>query len=160
DRHLDDQLLARCAGAVLAHAVPAARSLEVLGIAKVDQRVEAGHGFEHDICALAAIAAVRPAIFDIFLAPEADGPGTARAGADIYLGLIEEMHFEFRRLGTRRTGGYGSRPSRVGCRLNRAIQLSRGRQNQSTGGAEGNRTPDLVIANDALSQLSYGPVPV
>jgi hypothetical protein len=27
------------------------------------------------------------------------------------------------------------------------------------GGAEGNRTPDLVIANDALSQLSYGPVP-
>jgi hypothetical protein len=26
-----------------------------------------------------------------------------------------------------------------------------------TGGAEGNRTPDLVIANDALSQLSYGP---
>ena len=27
-----------------------------------------------------------------------------------------------------------------------------------TGGAEGDRTPDLVIANDALSHLSYGPV--
>ncbi len=27
-----------------------------------------------------------------------------------------------------------------------------------TGGAEGNRTPDLDIANVALSQLSYGPV--
>jgi hypothetical protein len=27
------------------------------------------------------------------------------------------------------------------------------------GGAEGDRTPDLVIANDALSQLSYGPAP-
>ena len=27
------------------------------------------------------------------------------------------------------------------------------------GGAEGDRTPDLVIANDALSQLSYGPTP-
>ena len=26
------------------------------------------------------------------------------------------------------------------------------------GGAEGDRTPDLVIANDALSQLSYSPV--
>ena len=26
------------------------------------------------------------------------------------------------------------------------------------GGAEGNRTPGLVIANDALSQLSYSPV--
>ena len=25
------------------------------------------------------------------------------------------------------------------------------------GGAEGDRTPDLVIANDALSHLSYGP---
>jgi YggT family protein len=29
---------------------------------------------------------------------------------------------------------------------------------RSPGGAEGDRTPDLVIANDALSQLSYGPV--
>jgi hypothetical protein len=29
-----------------------------------------------------------------------------------------------------------------------------------TGGAEGNRTPGLIIANDALSQLSYGPVPI
>src|SRR5262249_13025153 len=28
---------------------------------------------------------------------------------------------------------------------------------RSFGGAEGDRTPDLVIANDALSQLSYGP---
>ena len=28
----------------------------------------------------------------------------------------------------------------------------------STGGAEGNRTPDLFIANEALCQLSYSPV--
>ena len=28
------------------------------------------------------------------------------------------------------------------------------------GGAEGDRTPDLVIANDALSQLSYCPAPM
>ena len=27
------------------------------------------------------------------------------------------------------------------------------------GGAVGNRTPDLVIANDALYQLSYSPMP-
>ncbi len=26
------------------------------------------------------------------------------------------------------------------------------------GGAEGNRTPDLNVANVALSQLSYGPI--
>ena len=29
---------------------------------------------------------------------------------------------------------------------------------QMNGGARRNRTADLVIANDALSQLSYGPV--
>ncbi len=29
---------------------------------------------------------------------------------------------------------------------------------RGTGGAEGNRTPDLDIANVALSQLSYGPL--
>jgi len=28
------------------------------------------------------------------------------------------------------------------------------------GGAEGNRTPDLLIANEALSHLSYGPMPL
>lgn len=31
-------------------------------------------------------------------------------------------------------------------------------KSKGNGGAEGDRTPDLVIANDALSQLSYGPV--
>ena len=30
----------------------------------------------------------------------------------------------------------------------------------SFGGVEGDRTPDLVIANDALSQLSYDPIHV
>jgi hypothetical protein len=32
-------------------------------------------------------------------------------------------------------------------------------RNGMTGGAEGNRTPDLLIANEALSQLSYSPIP-
>ena len=42
----------------------------------------------------------------------------------------------------------------------RSIQLSyRGIENLcNVGGAEEDRTPDLVIANDALSQLSYGPI--
>ena|GEM_PF-69743 len=30
---------------------------------------------------------------------------------------------------------------------------------EGSGGAEGNRTPDLLIANEALSQLSYSPTP-
>ena len=32
-------------------------------------------------------------------------------------------------------------------------------QARDGGGAEGNRTPDLLIANEALSQLSYSPIP-
>jgi hypothetical protein len=35
--------------------------------------------------------------------------------------------------------------------------VRRGREAAATGGAEGGRTPDLLIANEALSQLSYGP---
>jgi hypothetical protein len=30
---------------------------------------------------------------------------------------------------------------------------------RDSGGAEGTRTPGLLIANEALSQLSYSPVP-
>jgi hypothetical protein len=36
---------------------------------------------------------------------------------------------------------------------------SRSSNGAKAGGAEGNRTPDPVIANDALYQLSYGPAP-
>ena len=35
--------------------------------------------------------------------------------------------------------------------------MERQRFSGLNGGAEGNRTPDLVIANDALYQLSYSP---
>jgi hypothetical protein len=56
----------------------------------------------------------------------------------------------------------GRRPSRgkrdevKRCRaLEGALGLQGGLA--ETGGAEGNRTPDLLIANEALSQLSYGP---
>ena len=65
---------------------------EMLGVAKVDQRVEAGDGFEDDVAALAALAAVGAAIFDVFLAPETDGAGATGARTDEDLGLVEEMH--------------------------------------------------------------------
>src|SRR3546814_13947550 len=64
----------------------------MLGIAKVDQRVEAGDRFEHHVAALAAVAAVGAAIFDIFFTPETDGAGAAVAGLHENLGLVEEMH--------------------------------------------------------------------
>ena len=76
----------------LAHSVTAAPGLEVLGVAKVDQRVEAGHRLEHDVAALAAVAAVGPAILDVLLAPERHRPWAAGARLHENLGLIEEMH--------------------------------------------------------------------
>jgi hypothetical protein len=38
-----------------------------------------------------------------------------------------------------------------------AIRLANGYLIETIGGAEGNRTPDLLNAIQALSQLSYGP---
>ena len=78
DRHLDDEIGRASAGAVLAHAAAAALGLEMLGIAEVDQRVETGNGLENDVSALAAIAAIGPAIFDIHLAPKTDSTSAAR----------------------------------------------------------------------------------
>ena len=64
----------------------------MLGIAKVDQCVQAGHGFENDVSALAAVAAVWSAIFDVFFTPKADGTRAAATGTDENLGLVEKMH--------------------------------------------------------------------
>ena len=58
-RHLEHQVAAVGAMAVLAHAVAAARGLEMLLVAVVDQRVEAVDRLDQDVAALAAIAAAR-----------------------------------------------------------------------------------------------------
>jgi hypothetical protein len=57
----------------------AALGTEMLGVAEVDQRVQAVDAFEDDIAALAAVSAIRAAIFDIFFAPERHGTITADA---------------------------------------------------------------------------------
>jgi hypothetical protein len=95
DRHFYHQVVRALAGAVLAHAVTAALRLEVLCVAKIDQGVEAGNRLEHDVPALAAVAAVRTAILDEFLSPEADRAGAAGAGLHVDLGLVEKMHNPF-----------------------------------------------------------------
>jgi hypothetical protein len=64
----------------------------MLGVAKVDQRIEAGDGLEHYVSALSSISAIGTAEFDELLAPEAYGTGAARAGSDENLGLVEKMH--------------------------------------------------------------------
>src|SRR5207253_4074363 len=91
-RHLDDEVLAAGAGLVLPGPALAALGPEMLGVAEVDQGIEALDRFEDDVAAFAAVAAIGAAIFDIFLAPEADGARAAGTGAEEDLGLVEEMH--------------------------------------------------------------------
>jgi hypothetical protein len=91
-RHLDDDVGAVRAGAVLAHAGRAVARLEVLLIAVVDQGVEVGDALRPYVAAAPAIAAVRPAELDELLAAEADRAVAAVARADVDLGLGEELH--------------------------------------------------------------------
>ncbi len=73
---------------VLAHAVAARLSFEVLLIAIIDQRVEAVGGFDPDIAAASAVAAIGAAERDKLLAPERDRAGAAVAGAHVDFGLV------------------------------------------------------------------------
>ena len=128
-RHLDHDVLAGRAGAVLAHAAAAALGLEVLAEAVVDERVEVGDAFHPHVAALAAVAAVGAAELDELLAPERDAPVAAVAGRDVDLGLVEEFSWRLphappsrpshtrQRAGTRvsRDPGAGS-PTRALCR--------------------------------------------
>lgn len=55
-----------------------------------------------------------------------------------------------------RWGEMGMQVGRPGYRRVKVSKINM--MDISAGGAEGDRTPDLIIANDALSQLSYSPV--
>src|SRR5262245_39131087 len=92
DRHLENDILAVSAGAVLAHAITAALRLEVLLVSVIDQSIETINSFDHHGPAFSAIASVRPAELDEFLAPERHAAFAARAGRYVHLGFIEEFH--------------------------------------------------------------------
>src|SRR5215831_5456401 len=92
DRHLQDDVLAVRTSAVLSHAVSTALRLEVLLITVVDEGIQAGNRFHHDIAATAAVAAIRAAEFNEFFAPKRHAAVSARAGRDVDLGFIEEFH--------------------------------------------------------------------
>jgi hypothetical protein len=77
---------------VLAHAGPAVLGFEVLLVAIVDQCVEAVDRLHHHIPAPAAIAAVGAAELDELLASKRHATVAAAAGADVDLGLVEELH--------------------------------------------------------------------
>ena len=91
-RHLEDDVLAVCAMAILAHAGAAILRLEVLLVAVVDQRIEPIDRERDDIAALSPIAAVRSAELDEFLTPERHAAVPAVARANVNLGFVEEFH--------------------------------------------------------------------
>jgi len=92
DRHFEHDVGAGSAVAILAHAAAAVLRREMLLVAVVDQGVEPIDRLHHHVAAIAAVAAVRPAIFDEFLAAERHAAVAAVAGADIDLGFVEKFH--------------------------------------------------------------------
>ena len=92
DRDFQHRVGAAPAGAIAAHPVHAGLGLEMLLVAKVDQRVEAVGAFDHDVAAAPAVAAVRAAELDEFLAPERDRARAAVAGANVDARLVEKLH--------------------------------------------------------------------
>ena len=92
NRDLQHDVFAVGAGAILAHTVAAALRLEMLLVAIVDQRIEAGNGLHHDVAAITTVAPIGPTELDEFLAAERYAAVPARAGRNIDLGFIEEFH--------------------------------------------------------------------
>ena len=59
---------------------------------EVEQRRQAGVDDEHDVAAVAAVAAVRSAVRLILLAQEADTAAPAVAGVDMHFRFVDEFH--------------------------------------------------------------------
>src|SRR5690606_12076342 len=87
-----DYVLALGAVHLAALAVVAGLGLEMLLVAEVDQGVQPIGRLDPDVAALAAVAAVRAAVGNELFATERDGARAAVAGANVDLGLVEELH--------------------------------------------------------------------
>src|SRR5580704_15268469 len=92
DRHFEDRVGTAAAGAIAAHPVHARFGLEMLLVAKVDQRVETVSAFDHDVAAAPAIPAVGAAELDEFLAPERDCACAAVARPNVHARLVKKLH--------------------------------------------------------------------
>src|SRR3954463_9767314 len=90
DLHHD--VLAVRAVPILAHAVAAPLSLEVLLVAVVNQGVKAVHRRDDHIATMPAVATVRSADLDELLARERAAAVPAVTGSDVHLGFIKKFH--------------------------------------------------------------------
>ena len=93
DRHAQHDVLARLAVAIRGAAVLAALGEEFARVAVVDQGVDVAVGDHDHAAALAAIATVRAALGDVFLAAERNHAVAAVAGGHVDLGFVDEFHF-------------------------------------------------------------------
>src|SRR5947209_1734124 len=92
NRDTQHEIAALGAGLVGAGAATAFLSTKMLLITVVDQRVQIVRRLEHDVAALAAIAAIRPTELDELLAAKAHGAAAAVTALQVDLGLVEEFH--------------------------------------------------------------------
>ena len=88
--HRHDGVVAAGAVALLALAVGAVAGAAVRVVAEGEQRRDVAVGDEPDVAAVAAVAAVGPALGDVGLAAERDGAGTAVAALDVEVALVDE----------------------------------------------------------------------
>ncbi len=91
-RHADDDVFALLAVAVIAHAGLSGLCVPMMMAGQVDERGKLRIGFEQDASAVAAVAAVGPALGDVLLPPEADAPVAAFAGPNADFSLVDEEH--------------------------------------------------------------------
>src|SRR5262249_26792322 len=77
---------------VLATAVLASARAQRLGVGQVEERCDARVDAQHDVAAVAPVAAVRPPARYIFLAPEAHAAIAAVARLDAHAHLVDELH--------------------------------------------------------------------
>ena len=145
DRHLDHHVRRVGSGPVRACAIAALLRPEVLRVAKVDQRVQVGHGLEDDISAFAAVAAVGPAEFDEFLPPERAHAVAAVSGFQVDLGLVEKMH--------------GGRLAREGLRVQRSSPAGGGGNAKTLTEGAPYRTQRLGRAPSTILRMVPLPVP-
>src|SRR5205814_374187 len=88
--HVHHEIRAIATGAVVARTGTTAFGAVSGPFAAVEKRAHVGVHLQHDAAALAAVAAVGPALGHVLLAPEADAPVAAASRLHVDLRLIVE----------------------------------------------------------------------
>src|SRR5690606_8356188 len=92
DGNLQHHVVGAAACALATGAALAVAGKEMLLIAIVDEGIQPIDGLGPDIAALAAVAAIRAAELDVFLAAEADGAVAPGTGAKVDAREVEKFH--------------------------------------------------------------------